>query len=640
MFDAVRNNQRIVQVFLGLIILPFAFWGIDSYFRSGGGGSDLASVGDTKINAQQFEQALREQQDQLRQRMGDTFRPEMMNNPEVRLGILNNLIDQRLLLLEASKARLATSDAALRNYIGNASALQENGKFSMALYENMLRGQGMSQAQFEAKVRQDLTMQQLIGSVNASAFVSETQADALLRIQSEERQFGEFKIAGSQYAGKVKIDPAAVQKYYDDNKANFAIPEQIKAEYVVLSIEALMPQMVVTDAEVKSWYDEHLRNYQVPEERRASHILISFDDEGADQEKAKAAAKAKAEEVLKEVQKTPNKFADLAKQYSKDPGSAQNGGDLGYFTTDAMVKPFADAAFLLKENEISDLVETEFGYHIIKVTGIKKAKQRSLEEVHAEIEGELKRRAATRKFAEEAEAFNNTVYEQSDSLQPAAEKFHLKIQQSNWLPKTTDPQVIATLGPFANERVMQALFSEDATKNKRNTEATEIAPSTLLAARVLEHTPASTKPFDTVKADIEKLLKQQEIQVQAKAAGQALLDGLNKGEDKTAWANSRSTSRIQAARLQLPPKALQAIFKANVQKLPAYVGVESGDDYMLYKITKVTQPEKVDEGQVKAVRAEFGRIVGQEDFAAYLASLRSRYKVDINKALLEGKDRQ
>lgn len=635
MFDAVRNNKRIVQIFLGLIALPFAFWGVDSYVRSSGAGSDLASVGDTKITIQQFEQALRDRQDQMRQSMGDSFKPELMNSPEIRLGVLNSLIDQRLLLLEAGKNRLVTSDDALRDFLSSVPSLQEDGKFSMSRYETVLRAQGMSQPQFEARVRQDLTLQQLVGTVGSSAFVSLTQAEAMLRLQSEERQFSEFKISSGQFANKVKIDEAAIQKFYDENKNRFEVPERVKAEYVVLSLDALLTQVKVSDAEVKTWYDGHQDRYQEPEERRASHVLISSDGDAG-----KEKAKAKAEEVLKDIQKNPSRFAELAKQHSQDPGSAQKGGDLGYFGRGMMVKPFEDAVFQQKEGEISGLVESDFGYHIIKVTGIKAAKLRPLADVRSDIEGELRRQAATRKFAEAAESFNNMVYEQSDSLQPVVEKFNLKVQQSGWLPKNADPRMLAALGPLGNEKVAKALFSDDVIKNKRNTEAIEVAPNTLLAARVTEHVPASVQPFDSVKGDIGEYLKDQEAQAQAKASGEARLAELNQGEDKLSWSASRSASRLQARQLQLPPAALQAIFKADVQKLPAYVGVSTGDAYSLYKITKVIQPETVNENQLKALRTEYASIVAQEDLSAYLSSLRSRYKIDINKVALEPKDRQ
>jgi len=634
MFDAVRNNKRIVQVFLGLITLPFAFWGVDSYVRNSGAGSDLASVGDSKISVQQFEQAWRERQDQLRQQLGANFQPEKMNTPEVKLGVLNSLVDQRLLLLEANKNRLQTSDAALRDVISKIPALQENGQFSLARYESALRAQGLSQPQFEAKLRQDLTLQQLLAAVGDTAFVSDTQAEAMLRLQSEERQFAEFRIAPDQFADKVKIEPSAVEKYYADNKARFEVPEQVKAEYVVLSLDALLAQTAVSDAEVKAWYASHQDRYLQPEERRASHILV-LTKPGED----KVKAKAKAEEIVKEVHQAPTKFGELAKQYSQDPGSAQKGGDLGYFARGMMVKAFEDTVFKQKEGEVSGIVESEFGYHIIKLTGVKPGKLRSLDEARPEIEAELKQQNASRKFAEAAEGFNNAVYEQSDSLQPVAEKFKIKVQQSEWVPRNRSAKELAALGPLANEKILTALFADEAVKNKRNTEAVEVAPNTLLAARVLEHAPAASKPFATVKADIEKFLRAQEAAALAKSSGEAKLVELQKeGSDKIAWAPAKTISRLQGR--QFPPAMMQAIFKTDVDKLPAYVGAEADGSYMLYKIVKVSEPDKIDADQRRALQREYGAIVAQEDLAAYLAGLRTRYKVVINKSALEAKDRQ
>ncbi len=631
MFDAVRNNKKIVQVFLALITLPFAFWGVDSYVRNSGAGTDIASVGDTKITVQQFDQAMRERQEQLRQALGANFRAEMMNTPEAKGTVLNALVDQRILLLEASKNRMVVDDNALRDVISKIPALQENGQFSMSRYESALRAQGYSQPQFEAKLRQDLTMQQLVGAVGDTAFVSDRQADAMLRLQLEERRFSEFKIAPEAFAEKVKIDAAATQKFYDENRARFEVPEKIKVDYLVLSLDALLAQTNVDEAEVKNWYEQHKDSYGQPEERRASHILILG---GAD----KAKAKAKAEEVLKEVRRAPARFADLAKQHSEDPGSAKNGGDLGYFARGMMVKPFADAAFAAKEGEISEVVESEFGYHIIKLTGIRPAKIRSLEEMRAEITGELKRQTASRKFAEAAEAFSNIVYEQPDSLQPAADKFKLKLQHSNWIPRNPDAKEVASLGPIGNDKVLAALFSDDAIKNKRNTEAVEVASSTLVSARVAEHLPAELKPFDAVKGEIEALLKAREAAAMAKSAGEKELDDLLKGgSDKLAWSKVQGVSRMQNS--PLPQAAAAAIFKADVHKLPAYVGASVNGAYLIYKIVAVNQPEKIDEAQRKALQAEYARIVAQEDLSAYLSELRQRYKVVINTSLLETKER-
>jgi len=633
-FDAVRNNKRVVQIFLALIALPFAFWGVDSYVRGSGAGADLASVGDSKITLPQFDQAWRVQQDRMRQVLGENFRPESMNTPAARLAVLNSLIDQRLLLLEAAKGQLGASDEQLREVISKIPALQENGQFSMSRYEAALAAQGMSQAQFERQVRQDLTLQQFVGAIGDTGIAGNTVAERILRIQAEERQIAEVRIMPEQFSDQIRIEAPAVRKYYDENSKQFEVEEQARIEYAVLSLDGLMGQLVVSDGEVKAWYESHQDRYQQAEERRASHILITVNDD-VDQSKARV----KAEEVLKEVHKSPERFAELARKHSQDPGSAEKGGDLGFIGRGMMVKPFEEAVFKLRVNEVSGLVQSEFGYHIIRLTGVKPGKQRTLAEVRAEIEDELKRQVAARRFAEEAEAFSNLVYEQPDRLQPAADRFKLTLRESGWLPRSPTPEVLSTLGQLGNQKVLTAVFSEDSLKNKRNTEVVEIAPNTLLAARVIEYRPASLKPFETVQSQIEAALKAREEAKLARSSGEARLRELQRGgDDKVAWAQVRSVSRQDAR--QLPAAALQAVFAAKVDKLPAYVGAEvGGGSYALYKIMKVSQPEKLDANRRQALQREYSTILGQEDFAAYLAGLRQRYKIDINTAALERKDR-
>ncbi|MBE2257596.1 MAG: SurA N-terminal domain-containing protein [Rhodobacteraceae bacterium] len=634
MFDAVRNNKRVVQVFLALITLPFAFWGVDSYVRNAGAGVDLASVGDSKITIQQFDQAWRAQQDRLRQALGADFRPEAMNTPAARMAVLNSLIDQRLLLLEAAKARLGASDELLRDVISRIPALQENGQFSMARYQSVLAAQGLSQSQFEAQMRQDLTLQQLVNAIGETAIVGNTMTEAMLRIQSEERQIAELRFTPEQFAAQVKVEPASVEKYYEENKKQFEIPEQAKADYVVLSLDDLMNKVKVSDDEVTAWYDSHQDRYQQADERRASHILILVD---ANVDKAKA--RATAEEILVEVQKSPTTFADLAKKYSQDPGSAEKGGDLGFIARGMMVKPFEEAVFALRENEVSGIVESEFGYHIIKLTGIKAGKQRAMDEVRSEIVNELKRQVASRQFAEAAETFSNMVYEQPDSLQPVVERFQLKIQHSGWLPRDPNPQLLATLGPLGNEKVLTSLFSADSLKNKRNTEAVEVAPGTLLSARVSEYRPASSKPFADVRVAIEAALKARAAAALAREAGEAQLSALQQGtEGKLNWGPVKTVSRLDGR--QVPAAALKAIFRTDVRKLPAFVGVEvGGGNYLLVQIIKVSQPAKLDDGRRQALQREIATVLGQEDFTAYLAGLRMRYKIDVNQAALDSKER-
>lgn len=636
MFDAVRNNKRIVQGFLVLITLPFAFWGVDSYVHNTGAGNDVAKVGNVKITQQQYQEAWRDQQQRLRQMMGASFDPAMMDSPEAKQAVLNSLIDRSILLQEAAKNRLSASDNMLRDIISKIPALQENGQFSMDRYEAALKAQGLTQAGFEAQMRQDITLQQLASAISDTGMVSSSVVDALLRIQSEERLVSELRIPAAQFADKVKPTDEDLKKYYDQHKAAFKVPEELRAEYVQLSLDTLLPQITIKPEDVKSWYDSHKERFQQPEERRASHILIMVDAKASPADKAKA--KAKAEAVLKEVQQNPGKFADIAKRDSQDPGSAAKGGDLGFFAKGAMVKPFDDAVFKLKDGQLSGLVQSDFGYHIIKLTGIKAGKVASLDEVKGQIETELKKQEASRKFAEMAEAFSNTVYEQADSLKPAADKFKLTVQQSGWLTRQANP----ANGVLGNAKLLGALFGDDAVKNKRNTDAVEVAPNTLVAARVVEYKPASMKTFESVKAQLLQVVKAQQMADLAKKAGEAQLAALQKGEGAKSgtWTPARAISRLNGSQM-VPPPALQAIFKAKVAKLPAYAGATfpNGVGYVIYRIEKVSQPEKLDETKRQQLHQEYTNLSSQEDFGAYLSALRSRYKVVINKSALENPNR-
>lgn len=628
MFDAVRNNKRIVQIFLALITLPFAFFGVDSYMRNSGAGNDVAKIGDVKITQQQFQQNLREQQDRLRAQLGDKFDPKMLDQPEARKAIIDDMINQRLLLVEAGKQRMFASDEAVRQTIASIDAFKVDGKFSTERYEAALRAQGMSPAGFEAQLRQDLTLQQLAGAVGQSGIVARSVSDRLLALQTEKREIVEFRLNADSYLDKAKLADDAAKKFYDENSKQFEMPEQAKAEFVVLSMESIGSQLAVTDAEVKAWYDGNKERFRQAEERRASHILIASEKLGKDK------AKAKAEELLQQIRKNPGAFEDLAKKNSDDPGSASKGGDLGFFGRGMMVKSFEDTTYALKEGEISGVVESDFGFHIIKLTGIHAAKEKPLADVKAEIEAELKKTGAARKFAEAAEAFSNMVYEQADSLKPVADKFKLTVKQSDWLGRQANP----ANGPLGNAKVLAALFSDDSVKNRRNTEAIEIAPNTLVAARIVDYKPTALQPFESVKAAVETMLKRKEAQALAAKDGEARLEALKKGEDKLSWGAAKTVSRLEAR--MLPPSAAQAVFRMDTTKLPSYTGVEvPGNGYSLFKLTKVTAGEQLDAERKKAMLQQLGNLVAQEEVQLYLAALRSRYKVDINQAALESKDK-
>jgi peptidyl-prolyl cis-trans isomerase D len=614
MFDFVQKHKRVAQVILGLIAITFAVWGIESYTRFAGNRDTVASVNGYDISGRQFTEQLRAQQESLRRMFRGQVDPAALETPEARRAVLDQMIVQRVVFSEAAKRHLFIGRQAVIDAITRAPEFQENGKFSPALYAAFLQQRGVSDAENVAQLQTELPLARLGRSVASSAIVPHAVATRLAEIEAQKREVEQAQIPAKQFLSQVKVDDAKVKEYYEAHKDEFRIPERVRAQYVVLSAQALARQEPVTDAEVQAGYDARAAQYKVEEQRRASHILVKD--------------KAQAEKLLAEVRKNPARFAELAKKESQDQGSAAKGGDLGWFGRGMMVKPFEDAAFAMKEGE-TRLVQSEFGWHVVRVTGVQAAKTRPLAEVRKEIADELAQQKGAKRFAEVAESFSNMVYEQPDSLAPAAERYKLAVQTTGWIERGRRQE----LGALDNPKMLAALFSTDAIQNKRNTDAIEVAPNTLVAAHVIDYQPARQREFPEAKDEIAAQLRQQRAVELAHEDGEAKLAELRKGSDPVTWSAPREVSRRAAQ--GLPAEALRRVVAADVSKLPAYVGLPVGDGYVLFRISKVTDvPPQEDARQLEAQAAE---MQGSADYQAYLASLKGRADISINTENVEKK---
>ncbi|RFC36615.1 MAG: peptidyl-prolyl cis-trans isomerase D [Candidatus Nitrotoga sp. SPKER] len=610
MFDFVHGNRRFVQIVLLLIILTFTFWGVDSYNKSSHSEA-LATVNGEKINQAEFDQAVRQQQERMRKMMGSNYDQAMFDKPEIKRSILDSVVSQRLLMSQARSIGLTVSEKYLAQSIAGIEVFQKDGKFDKQLYESVLRREKMSPLIFETSVARELYMRQLIDAYMRNGYASSVTADNLIRLNEQQRVVAMAKISFEPYLKQAKVDEAAVQNYYEMNLKEFQTDEQVRVEYLTFSADALQSQITLDDAEIKKYYDEHQNEFGSPEQRQAAHILIATVAQASDADKL--AAKTKAEQVLQQVRQSPDKFAELAKQYSQDPGSAVNGGDLGQFGPGMMVKPFEEAAFKLKVGETSGLVQTDFGFHIIKLLAVHPAKTPPLIEVKSAITQRLKLQKANDKFAELAEKFSNIVYEQSDTLKPAAELVKMPLLQSAWLNKK---QVGAL--PWT-DKALQAVFSEDVTKKKRNSAAIEIAPNTLFAARLLEYKPVSTRSLKEVSDGIrQKLLRKQAFEFAVKA-GQLVLAQLQRGERvNVEWTAPTTITREQHA--QLDNNIARQVFQANVATLPAYVGIENAQNgYELIRIDAIKEVAAINETKHAGYMQQLRQITSEEMFQAYLA---------------------
>lgn len=625
MFDFVYRHKRVLQLVLALVIIPpFAFFGVDSYLRGGDATAPIASVNGQAIGQQEFNIALRERQDMLQNMGGGKVDPALLDNPEMRFSVAEALVNQKLLMQQASRSRLVATDQQLQSLLGQAPAFQEDGKFSSERYEQFLRTRSKSAVDFETDLRRDLVLQQVNDPYSESNFLPRTVVQRLSKLVETQREASTFTLAPEKFAAKAIVEADAAKKYYDSRQDEFRTPEQVRVEYVVLSIDALLPGVKVDPEDVKKAFDEQAKRVQVQETRQASHILIAVDGKASADEKQKA--RAKAEEVLKQVKAKPAAFAEIAKANSQDPGSAVNGGDLGLFKRADMTKPFSDAAFGMKVGDVSGLVESEFGIHIIKLTGITEAKAPSFDAQRGQIETELKRSAASKDFAAKAEQFNDTVFTQSESLKGAAELAKSSVQQSNWIVRNnaSEPQL-------NNPKLLQAIFSDEVLKNKRNTEAVEVAPGTLMAARLLEHRPAVMRPFEQVQVEIVTRLTRQRAAQLAAQEGRAALESLRQGKDAGVTWSKPQLVNFSSQIKELSEEVRRQILRTDISKLPAYAGLETPAGYTLIRITRTIDPEKIDAEKEKNLALTIQQAQGQEQNAAFLASLKQKADIKLRK---------
>lgn len=632
MLEFIRTHRRLMQFLLLLIIFPsFAFFGLESYTRMGDRVEPVAKVAGQSITQQEWDAAQGRQMERFRQIFGDQFNPAMFDTPEARQGVLDNLIAQKALSVYVADNHLSVSDDALRKTIIGIEGLSDpNGKFDKKRYEALLSAQGLTPEKFEAGLRRDLAIEQTNALVQGTAFSPIAVAKRIAALNQQVRDVQELPFTLNTFKDQVKLSDSMLQAYYEKNAARFEQPETVKAEYVVLSGELVEEQIKVSDADVQNYYDQNISRYKVDQQRRASHILITAVKDAP--ASIKAEAKAKAEKILAQVRKNPTEFAKLAKENSQDPGSAERGGDLDFFGKGMMVKPFEDAAFALKEGEISDIVQSDFGFHIIRLTAIKPGGTRALAEVKDNIVDEIRRQQAGQKFAEVAEQFSNMVYEQSDSLKPVADKLGLKIETIEGLTKVPNP-ALPKEAAFNQPKFLAALFSNESTRNKRNTEAVEVAPRVLVAGHVLEYKPVTRLPLSEVKTVIEARLTSEEAEKLARQAGEARLKELKNGGDGggAEFGPEIAASRNKSA--GLPGPVLNAVMRTDTTKLPAFVGIAvPGRGYSVYRVNKVTNQE-ADETIIKAEKQQVDEYLAAQEMAAYLGVIKKRAKAEILKPI-------
>ena len=628
MFDFVRKHTKIMQFLLFLLIFPsFVLFGLQGYNRFKESGEAVAKVEGHDIKQAEWDATHRQEVERLRQQM-PTLDAKLLDSPAARYATLERMVRDRVIAAAAAKEKLSASDQRLARELQQnqmiAALRGPDGKLDMARYRQLVGQQGMTPEMFEANVRADLSARQVLAGIGATAFAPPAQAAVSLDALLERREVQVARFAAADYAGRVNPTEAELEAFYKANTGLFQAPEQANVEYVVLDADAVKKSIPVNEQDVKTYYEQNAGRLSGQEERRASQILIAAPKNAPPAEREKA--KARAEELLAQVKKAPDSFAELAKKYSQDSASAAHGGDLDYIARGAMIKPFEDAVFSMKKGEIAGPVETDLGYHIIKLTDIKTPKQRSFEEMKPEIEAQLRKQQAQSKFAESADVFSNAVYEQSDSLKPAADRLKLEIKTATNVRRTPAP---GATGALANPKFLAALFAPDSIEKKRNTEAVEIAPNTLASGRVTQYTPAHVLPFAEVKDKVRERV------VAARAAELARKDG---EEKLAAWKANPASAKLPAPvtvsrqeTQQQPQAVIEAALRADPSALPAFTGVDLGEQgYAVVKVDKVLPHAAPAPDAAKLQTQQYAQWWSSAETLAYYNMLKDRFKVQIN----------
>ncbi len=627
MFDFVRNHTRLALGFMLLLIIPsFVFFGVQGYSSFNDATNDtVAKVDNLPVKRVEWDNNHKRYLEQLR-RQAPNVDPAQFDSPQLRRDTLDGMVRERLLLAAANQLHLFPGDARLQRHFATDPQYANVRTPQGTVMPEALVGMGLTSAQFAEELRKEMGAKQVLAGISQTVPASALPASAALDAFLERRAVQMQRFDPLTYRDKVNPSDADIEAYFKANEAAFRLPEQASIEYVVLDAEALGRNAKISETDLRAAYDAAVaaKKYTVPEERRASHILISADKDKPAAERA--AAKARAEALLAEVRKNPASFAEVARKNSADPGSAAQGGDLDFHPRGDMVPAFDNTMFRLKQGEISDVVETDFGYHIITVTGIRGGVVKPFEEARPEVEAEARKAAALKEWPAAAESFTDLAFTQSSSLQPLIDKLKLEKKTATVLRK---PAPGAT-GPLASSKLLDAVFSSEVLRDKRNTDGIEVAPNQMVSARVVKHEPARLPALAEVNAQVREKLVEQQAAALARKEGEARLAALRAGSSAEALPVVVTISRAQSQ--GMPKPLMDAVLRADPTKLPATSGVDLGaQGYVVLRVMQVL-PRETPPGGDEPLRAQYAQAWAAAETEAYLGALKKRFKAKVEPA--------
>jgi peptidyl-prolyl cis-trans isomerase D len=627
MLDKIRNNtqSKFAKIVLVIIIIPFALFGIDSYLSSIGDDVYAAKVNGESISVQSYQNALNRVKDQFLNQSTPPD-PTIFETAEFRKSVLDGMIASKLVAQEAVRANFVISDNQLSQYILGMPGFQRNGKFDQEAYDNLAMRQNLTPKKLDELIRKDLAKQQVKDSMNKYIFVTKEKIQKLVNLAYQKRDVSMLELRLDDYLKKVNVTDEEIKEYYEANPNNFIMPDQVKVNFLLYSVAEILPKVKITDDEVQQYFEENKAQFEGSQQRRAKHILFLTDSGMTEGEVADV--KKLAESVREEVVKSPKKFDDLAKEYSKDTESAKKGGDLGFFSRGMMVKEFDETVFDMKVGDVSPLVKTQFGFHIITLTEIK-GEEVTFDSVKAQIKGEILYSKAQQIYAEGAEEFANLIYEKSDSLQPAADRFDLTIQESQWLSLDTATKF------FNNEAFAQAVFDPEAIEQKTNINAIEVSPNNLISAQVIDFKPSAPRTLDDAKEEIKEFLTKSNAQKLMISDGEEMIEKLESNTKKAEWIDELVIDKVDPQGISKP--IVRAIFSMNQENLPSYEGIydPASDEYIVVRLNDVISEEVTDNLSVDIYRDEYVAALKDAIDNAYVDDLRAMADIEYNPQVIQ-----
>ena len=617
MLQNIRDNSQgwIAKTIIGIIVMLLALTGFEAIFNAASNNQNAAEVNGEEISRYDLDQAMNMQRRQLAQQLGQDFDASLLDDRLLRDSALGSLIDRMLLLQSAKNANFAFSSEALDQLILQTPEFQVDGAFSAARFDQVIQQMGYSRLQFRQLLEQEMLIGQLRAGISGTGFVTDQQVDNFARLEMQTRDFATLTLPAQQEA--IEVGDEQIKDYYEANADRFRTPEQVIVEYVELKKESFFDQVEVSDEELQELYQKQIAN--LAEQRRAAHILIETGGELSDDE-----AKAKIDEIATRV-KNGDDFAAVAKEASQDPGSANEGGDLGFAGPGVYDPAFEDALYALNEGEVSAPVKSEFGWHIIKLLGVQSPEVPAFESLKPQLVRELKAQQVEQRFVETSKQLEDSAFEASDLAQPAQE-LGLMVQTTEAFGRDGGE------GITANRQVIQAAFSDEVLVDGANSSVIELDPDTSIALRVKEHLKPAAIPLADVREDIVQQLQRSLAAEAARAKGEQLLADLRKGQqpDDGQWQAVEAATRSQEG---VAPALLQAVFRMprpEQQDKPSYSGVAlSNGDYAVVRLNGVNEPEAAltDEEKLNYRRFLASR-VGQQDFAAFRQKLQAEAEIE------------